>query len=273
MTTVHDWHPSETSLAAYASGTSTPVQADSVEAHLLSCAACRSSLSRLAPTGGDAGWDRVADRIDRTSRSGRVEAWWLRVTLGSPLLCAATLAVVAALVALPLVVAAVDANGGVATFLALAPLAPLAGAVLAFRPEVDPAGAMAAATPRSGARMVLVRAAVVGAASIPAALLVAAVLPAPLELLLGWILPGLGLSLLVLGVGTRVDPSRTAAALALAWATAVALSAVGLRRLPLESMLEQLVVNHAATQVAALAAALAGAALVATRHDHTWSTT
>ena len=271
-----DWHPAPDVLGAYADATATSVQADSVEAHLLRCERCRSELGSLVVGGGDATtdavWLAITDRIDRPSASGRPGSWWLKVTFGSPLLWVATLALAAALLVVPLVVSLVDPTAGVTVLLALAPLAPVVGALLAYRPEIDPAGAMTAATPLATATLVLTRAAVVAGSALPAALVAAVLLPARLELLVGWLLPGLALSLVVLAAGTRTDPSRLAATLAVVWAAAVTVAGTRLRHVPLEDMLDQLFVNQLATQLMFLTVALVAAGTVTLRRDHlAWS--
>lgn len=272
------WHPSEGSLADYADGSAPLLVADSIEAHLLRCGDCRAAFAvardeiATTPTvATDATWAAVADRIDQPSVWSRARHWWVRVTLGSPVLAAASVGVVAVLVLLPLLVAAVDVKGGATVFIAVAPLAPVAGAALAFRPEVDPAGTLTAATPLGGARLVIVRAAVLAVVTLPTALAVAVAVPAPTGLLIGWILPGLGLALLVLAVGTRVDPARLAIGLGTSWAVAVGTAASADRRAPLEELLRGLFVNQVATQVVAIGIGLVAGAVLLTRRDHVWS--
>ena len=270
------WHPSPDSIFGYVAADGSSVQLDSVEAHLIRCEQCRQELAAIAGQQErrehDVVWTAIVDRIDQPSRWARLGPWWLRVTLGSPLLVAATAVLVSALLVAPLVVGATNPAAGAAVLLALAPLAPLAGALLAYRAEVDPAGSMTAATPLASLTLVLTRAAVVAGCAAPAAIVVAAVMPADLVLLMGWILPGLALSLLVLAAGTRTDPTRLAVVLALGWATAVVAATTRLRHLPLEDMLNQLFVNQLLTQLTFTTVAVLAAATVVIRRDRLeWS--
>lgn len=273
---IHIWHPTPESIAGYATATGSGVELDSVEAHLLGCEQCRAQLASITGVGrsheGDLVWAAITDRIDRPSRWARLGPWWLRVTLGSPLLAAATGVLVAALLIVPLAVGAANPTAGATVLLALAPLAPIAGALLAYRPEIDPAGSMTGATPLASLTLILIRAAVVAGSAAPAAVVAAALLPAELSLLMGWLLPGLALSLLVLAAGTRTDPTRLAGVLALGWATAVLVAGSRLRHLPLEDMLNQLFVNQLVTQLTfTTIAALAGATVMVRRDRLEWS--
>ena len=273
---IHTWHPTPDGITAYATATGSSVELDSVEAHVVRCDRCRQQLRSITSVGRsgeeDVVWAAIADRIDRPSRWARLGPWWLRVTLGSPLLAAATGVLVASLLVVPLAVGAANPSAGATVLLALAPLAPIAGALLAYRPEIDPAGSMTGATPLASFTLVLTRAAVVAGSAAPAAMVAAALLPAELSLLMGWLLPGLALSLLVLAAGTRTDPTRLAGVLALGWATAVLVAGSRLRHLPLEDMLNQMFVNQLVTQLTFTTVAALAAATVMVRRDRLeWS--
>ena len=59
------WHCDEETLAAFALGTVDPVSGTSVETHLMTCAECRASVSRLYPADVlDLVWDGVRERVE-----------------------------------------------------------------------------------------------------------------------------------------------------------------------------------------------------------------
>ena len=82
---------------------------------------------------------------------------------------------------------------------------------------------MALAAPVAGLRIVSGRALLVAIGAAPVGIAAALLLGLPLQVALGWLLPGLALSTLVLLAGTtRVDPALVAGVLGAAWAVAVA---------------------------------------------------
>src|SRR5690606_6815582 len=164
-------------------------------------------------------------------------------------------------------------RAGVAAFWALAPVAPLAGAALAYRREIEPAGALAAATPMASLPLLLVRSLVVFAAAAPVAVLTALVLPVPWHLLIGWLLPGIAFPAVVLAVGTRIDPTTTAAGLAVTWTSVVAATVYRWRHLDLEAQLRSSFVNGPAFQLTMLLVGCVATALYWSRRDQlaTWS--
>ena len=155
-----EWHAPPDQLAGFRDGTIGPVLAASVEAHLVTCTHCRTALAAVTP--GDVRqermWARIADEIDRPRRAFTPRRTWARVTLGSPPLLVATLLTVLAVVVVPLLVGQLNTRAGVTALLGLAPLAPVVAAAAAFRPSVDPAGQLAAATPMATMRLVVLRA-------------------------------------------------------------------------------------------------------------------
>src|SRR5829696_6598465 len=135
------WHADRTALDAYAGGALDDVRAASIEAHLLECDACRSSLAPLVAAEPLEGiWDAIEIALD-APRPGVVESALVRVGVRSHMarLLAATPSLrlswfLAETIAL--VTAAVAAGRGADTtlagtslfaFLVLAAIAPLVG--------------------------------------------------------------------------------------------------------------------------------------------------
>lgn len=217
------WHAHDDTLRAWADGSAAPVLAASVETHLLRCDTCRARVGALrdadTPVAGtpvtrtspllsdaDRRWAALADEIDRP-RSRPL----LRVGLGTPALRAAWLAALAMLLVLP--VAVLEAPGSLPLMLALAPVAPLAAVALAYGRGAEPAGEMAFATPSAGLRVVARRALLVSVTAVPLGVVAALAVGLPLELALGWLLPGAALAALVMLSGTiRLQRSRSAGA-------------------------------------------------------------
>lgn len=265
------WHVDPVDLRAYRRGEVGGVSADSIEAHLLRCGGCRATLATGADpaTGEGAGerdprWEAIAAAIDRPTGWNRSTAW-VRLALGTPQLALAGASLALVSLAVPLLVGLLDTRAAVTGYLALAPMAPIVGVLLAYRAAADPAGQIAAATPMHAFRIVLMRTAVVLAAVLPAGALTAVLLPGRTVLLLGWFLPALAGCALVLAVGTRFDPVWVAGGLASTWAVVVWSAMSRNRLLPLADALGALHVNQAAVQGVAVAVAVAAVAYL-TRH-------
>ena len=266
------WHVDIESIVAYRDGRIGPVPAASLEAHVLRCSACRAELAKASASAEVSerrtdGWAAIADRIDRPSRRLVARRWWLQVTLGSPLLVRAAAVLLVALVAVPSVLALQSPQAAAAGFWSVAPIVPLAGAALAYRRDVDPAGAMAPSTPMGSLPLLLVRTLVVFAASVPVAALTAVLLPVPWELLVGWLLPGFAFPALVLAIGTRADPTPAAIMIVVSWSTAVVADVYRLRDFGLVEQLERSVVNAPAFQLSITALGLVAAAMYWSGHD------
>lgn len=274
-----DWHAGHQQLVAFGDGSLAPVAAASVETHLVACESCRDAMRRVddpAATGEvrrERIWMTIADRIDRPSHEWRGHRW-VRMTIGAPSLCWATVALVLVLIAVPIGASAGSARAAVAVLFALAPLAPVLGTVLAFRSDTDPAGELAAAAPLVSMRLVLMRAAVVLGVALPVGIVASALLPVRFTLVIGWLLPGIGLCALVLACASRMEPSRFAALLAVGWAAAVATAFTRSRHLPLDVALEQIFVNQQLTQTVFGAIAVIAAIVVLARRAEVrpWST-
>jgi len=202
-------------LDTYAEGRPlTPALAASVEAHLERCSACQ---LRLVPSADlprlDAVWAEVEDTLD-APRPGLLERLLLRAGVASD--TARLVAVTPSLqrswitgTVLALTLALLVAHSGergVAMFLALAPVLPVAGIAVAFGPRTDPFHEVALAAPYSSFRLLLVRSAAVLAATTALAVPVTLLLPSTPLVAAAWLLPALALAVTSLALATRIDP-------------------------------------------------------------------
>lgn len=267
------WHIPTDTIEAYLAGSSGHVTTASVESHLLACEACRDTLADLrpaaAPTASNADliWHRIEERIDRPRLPELPGASWVRITLASPALrgVALTLALVLALV--PALVFRLSPRGGVTLLVVLAPLAPMIGAALAFRTELDPAGTMTEATPLASGRLTLQRAAVVAAVSLLAGAAGSPFVDLPWQMLAAWVLPGLALCTAAGAAATLIQPERVAAALGAVWLTIVTAWSLRTRALPLDVAIDDMPTTTATTQVALLLTTAICAAIWWLRRD------
>lgn len=256
------WHADEEALRAWADGSAAPVPAASLEAHLLRCDECRRRMAALAPhaSGSDVvrRWDALADVVDRPRHR-----LLPRTALSTPALGGAWLGALVVLLLLPVVATAL--GGRLPLVLAVAPLAPLAAAALAYHRSVEPAGELALAAPSAGLRIVSSRALLVAVPAVPVGVVAALVGGFPLTVALGWLLPGAALCALVLLAGTtRLDPATVAATLGGLWAVGLCLPAAA-RRVPADVVTDA--VASSPVQLIALAVALVAALSTVARRD------
>lgn len=263
------WHVDDDLLDTYAEGLPlSPALTASVEAHLERCGACQARLVPLADTPRlDAVWAEVVEVID-APRPSLLERLLLRAGVAED--TARLLAVTPSLqlswvtgTAIALVMALAVAHSGergVALFLALAPVLPVAGVAVAFSARTDPLHEVAVAAPYSSYRLLLVRSAAVLLATLVLAVPAAALLPATPLVAAAWLLPALALACTSLALATRVEPVVSSGALSAAWLV-LALSGLAPDRDPL-------FVATVVPQLVCLALlALACAALVAQRRE------
>ncbi|MFE6500522.1 zf-HC2 domain-containing protein [Kitasatospora sp. NPDC057738] len=224
-------HASRQLIDDYARGDTT-IPADTVwalEAHLETCAPCRSRLAASVATGvpGIAALvdtvraglepqlDAAAAVAPRRHRPGWVSSWltpvmtpWLAMT-----------AVVTLLALLLDAVAPAERFGGASLVSLIAPVLPLCGVAASWSSGLDPAHELTASTARAGLPLLLRRTTAV----------LVVVLP---PLLLGgwltgtmtaaqWLLPSLAFTSTALALGSVVGVTRAAVGLALAWGAVV----------------------------------------------------
>jgi hypothetical protein len=114
---------------------------------------------------------------------------------------------------------------GLAAFLLIAPLAPVAGVWASFGAEADPTYELSTSSPYSAPRLLLLRTAGVLALSVPAAVLVGAALPGPLWLAVAWLTPAAAGVTLCLALTPRLGATASAVAVGAAWSVVVAVAA------------------------------------------------
>jgi hypothetical protein len=262
------WHADDQDLSTYLAGGAPPVLAASLESHLLGCADCRTRLGALSdPTEQELAWNRLADVVDRPSRT----SWFVRSAIATPVMLQAALLATFLVGLVPLVAASAFGDLGIVLLLVVAPLAPVAAVALAYRDGSDPSGEMGLAAPAAGLRLVALRALLVSAVALPVAVGVMLAFDhwiddVPVQLAFAWCLPGLALTALVLLSGTtRLDPAQVAGAASAGWAVLVGSLVVARRSLHPEVFAD--VVASPAVQAAALAVAVAAVALTVARRD------
>jgi hypothetical protein len=272
------WHADPETLHGYAQGHISPVQASSVEAHLLACDVCRSSLAAgVDQVRLDALWGEITAAADAPV-PGTMER--LLGRLGVPehvgRLLAATPALrlswlAAVVVTLALAVSAArrgDGDIGLVLFLVLAPLLPLAGVAASFGPGIDPVYEVAVAAPLRSFDLLLVRATAVLATTTGLAGAAAATVPHADWQMAAWLLPAFGLTAGSLALSTWVTPWKASAALASVWVGAAALALrLSAGAPPGASLVERFVAFRPSGQVALAAFTVAAAVIVALRRD------
>lgn len=271
------WHADAETLHGYREARISAVQASSVEAHLLACDACRSSLAAGADRSRlDALWGEIAAAADAPV-PGVMER--LLGRLGVPdhigRLLAATPALrlswlAAVTVALAFAVSATHrgaGDAGLVLYLLLAPLLPLAGVAASFGPGIDPVYEVALAAPLRSLDLLIVRATAVLATTTVLAGATALAAPQADWRLAAWLLPALGLTAGSLALSTWVTPWKAAAALAGVW---VGAATIGIRLsagAPGAPAFERVVAFRPSGQVALAAFTIAAAVVVVLRRD------
>jgi hypothetical protein len=227
------WHVDDELLAAYARGDVDAAHAYSVEAHVVECAACQAAVATLvAPARLEANWLDVVDALD-APRPGPVEALLTRVGVPSHLarLLAATPSLTVSwlgAVAIALAVAVLGAHHGdrgVAVFLCLAALAPVAGVAATFTRGIDPTHELSLAAPTSSVRLLLLRTVAVVSATLVLTAIAAVTLPGLGWTAAAWLVPALGLTLASLALATYLAPPTAFGLVAGVWVAAVIASA------------------------------------------------
>ena len=226
---MNDWHADDDLLATYAGGRLDRARAASIEQHLARCARCREAISRYADESVlHTAWAGTIDTLDQPSPK-----WFERllIALGvapsAARLAAGASAARRAWVAGCVLVAAFaivagSTEGRVSTwFLTVAPLAPLTGVALAYGPGFFGMHEVVVAAPYPRLRLVLLRCLPV--LPVTALLLVAGGVALPaMEQAALWLLPGLALAALSLGLERVVGSRIAVAALAGMWVFYVA---------------------------------------------------
>ncbi len=233
------WHVDGALLMGWVGGRIGPVLAASVEQHVARCAQCRDRVASAANETPrvdlpdlERSWSAIRDAVEvpRRSRMERLLAACglpapdAMLAAAAPALRGAWLGVVTVVMLFVAAASLSDARAsGVALFLIIAPLIPVAGVALAYSVEADPGLEQEAATPYPKLRLVLLRTAAVLAVSLPVVAVAGLFVPARVSVL--WLLPAVGFTAAVLAASTWIDPVRPAVVIALGWVTAVAATA------------------------------------------------
>ena len=223
------WHVDAEVLSGYATGRVTAAVAASTEAHLTSCAQCRSLVAPAVPaTRLDGIWNEVDDRVDRLSlpwfermlvRCGVGEDT-ARLLAATPSLSAPWLGSVAAAAVLAALVAD-SSHRALFAFLTVAPMLPVAGVAAAYGRDADPAHEIAVASPYSMLRLMLLRSLTVVVATIALTLLAGLVLVDEGAAAAAWLLPAAALTTATLLLSSRVPPVWAAASVMGTWVAGV----------------------------------------------------
>lgn len=227
------WHVQADALRSYATGTIDATHQFSVEAHLLSCATCRSTLASFADRAAlDRTWEEIASetvapalgRIERLLVRLGVSDHVARLVAATPSLRGSWLLALAGVLTLAAVVAN-GARGGYIFFLGIAPLLPLAGIAAAYGPGVDPTYEVGIAAPMRSFRLLLIRSVAVLVSTIALGTLAALLLPGFDWRAAAWLLPSLALATASLALSTLINPLKAAVAVAIAWVATVGAAA------------------------------------------------
>lgn len=258
------WHVDDDLLAAYARGDVDAAHAYSVEAHVVECATCQGAIaSHVAPPRLQDNWLEIVDALDQPRR-GPAERLLARLGVAPHLarLLAATPSLTVSwlgAVAIALIVAVAGAyqgERGVALFLCVAALAPVAGVAASFGRGIDPTHELALAAPTSTVHVLLLRTVAVVSTTVALTALAAVALPGLGWEAAAWLLPALGLTLASLALATYVAHTTAFATVAGVWLAATIATAVRPD--------DALTAFDGAAQLV-FAAVIAGAALVLTR--------
>jgi len=224
------WHLDEATLRAYVEGHPLNVVGASVEAHIVVCPTCRVRLGELMPHEAvDRAWSAIRAHVESPRRSipERLIRWFgisvetARILVAVPAFRGAWLLGLFTVTLFAGLAALFAGDYGLALFLIVAPLAPVAGVAASFGGDADPCHELVTVTPYSAVRVLLLRTAGVLATSLPITLLAGLALPGPAWVGVAWLPPaaaGVTLTLLLAPVFGSTVP---AAALAACWSAAV----------------------------------------------------
>jgi hypothetical protein len=224
------WHADDDLLARYVRGDAGALLGASLEQHLLSCAGCRDRIGVHVETPPlEAVWARVRESVE-APRPGIVERLLARLGASetdallvarAPSLRASWLFGLAATIAFAALGAVWGGQRGLAFFLLVAPLVPVAGVAFAYGPDVDPSYETGLAAPYPAARLLLLRTAAVLVTSLPLTVLAGLLVPALSGSAVSWLLPALAFTAVVLAASTWARPGAVAIVLAVGWVVAV----------------------------------------------------
>ncbi|GIE32112.1 membrane protein [Actinoplanes italicus] len=229
MTT--DWHIDPGLIEQYENGTLVPSRVMAVEAHMLSCAACR-ALIPAEDAWLDDSWSAVYDELHAPrvgpvarllTRAG-LPGHRLRLLTATPALRWSWVLATSAVLTLAVAAAWFGREGSQAigqAFLALAPILPVIAVSGAYGPPADPMHEITGTTPAAGPGLVLWRAVSVIGVAVVMAGVAAVLLPGPGWYAAAWLLPALLLSTGTLALATSLTLPVAAVVLGALWLTGV----------------------------------------------------
>ena len=229
------WHADDAELSRYVTGDAGAAVGASIEQHLVRCAACRARIAEHVPSQPlDRVWNSIQQQVEEPRptpvqramiRLGLSESDALLVAAAPSLRTSWLLGLAGTLGFVALAVAYGGARG-LAFFLLVAPLVPVAGVAFAYGPDVDPAYEVAQAAPYPGTRLLLLRTAAVLATCLPLVAATSLVVPGLHATAFAWLMPALAFSAVVIAASTWCRAAVAAGAVALGWACAVASAAL-----------------------------------------------
>lgn len=233
MTTT--WHAADDQLALYVRGDAGALQGASVEQHLIHCADCRARIATHVDASPlDLVWARIEEQAQAPAPT-LVERMLIRLGVSepdallvgvAPSLRTSWLFGLAATLGFVGLSAAYGGSRGLALFLLVAPLVPVAGVAFAYGPDVDPAYEVGVAVPYSAAKLLLLRSGAVLATSLPLVLAAGLFVPALSWTAVSWLLPALAFTAVMLAASTWARPTVTGVGLGIVWVCAVGSAAI-----------------------------------------------
>ncbi len=226
-----DWHASDEALLSWVDGTAGPLTGASVEQHVGRCERCRGVVASLVPADDVPGsWESILEAVELEPPSLGVRLM-TRVGVGpadravvdtAPMLRIGWVVGVCVVLGFAVVASLLVDDGGLAPFLALAPLVPVAGVAVAYGPSADPSYEAVLVAPYPMSRLVLLRTVAVLATSLPLLVLGGLLLPFSSTAAVAWLVPAAGCTVVVLAASSWVDPEYAAVVTGLGWVVAVA---------------------------------------------------
>jgi anti-sigma factor RsiW len=253
------WHVDDALLERYVRGDAGPLDGTSLEQHLTGCPHCRARIAThvdVAPL--ELVWSRVREQVQAPAPS-LVERLLTRLGVSAPdarIVAVAPSLRTSWLLGLAVTLGFVGlgaANGGtrgLAFFLLVAPLVPVAGVAFAYGPDVDPSYEVGVAVPYSAARLLLLRTATVLATSLPLVLAAALLVPGLSWTAVTWLLPALAFTALTLAASTWTRPTYAGVGLGIVWVCAV--GAAAFDRDPYAVLAPSLLLVYAVVGIAAV---------------------
>jgi hypothetical protein len=235
MTTTdpHAWHVGDDALRAYAAGRGLPLASASIEGHLVACARCRTRFAPMMAAEPLAkSWEAIRSTVEAPRRSvverllGRmgVSEETARLLGAVPAFGEAWLVGMVAVTVFSGLAATFSGRFGLAVFLLVAPLAPVAGVSACYGGDADPAYELVTVAPYSALRLILLRTAGVLALSVPSAVVVGLVLPGPDWLAVAWLTPAIAGVTLCLALSPWLGTVAAATTVGAAWSATVLLA-------------------------------------------------